>query len=152
MKASYPVAAVTVAALAVAGLSPVSAEDKAPTSTASATATVTTPPTPTATATPTATPHAPTSTATPDGPTPVTVTVTAPAVTATTTPFRATGPSSEFINKGILDERGKEIFAYINFAIAMLSGLLQAFALVLSASPDLQARLKSMLSRVGIKA
>lgn len=144
MKATYPVAAATVAALAVAGLSPVSAQDKPQTS-----------PTPaaTATATPTATPTSttPTSTATPEGPTPVTVTVTAPAVTATTTPFRATGPSSEWINKGALDERGQEIFTYISFALSMIGGLLQAAAFVAAASPNMQAQLKAMLARVGIK-
>ena len=146
MKATYPVAAATVAALAVAGLSPVSAQDKPQTSpTPAATATAT----PSATATPTST--TPTSSATPEGPTPVTVTVTAPAVTATTTPFRATGPSSEWINKGALDERGQEIFTYISFALSMIGGLLQAAAFVAAASPNMQAQLKSMLARVGIK-
>ena len=146
MKATYPVAAATVAALAVAGLSPVSAQDKPQTSpTPAATATTT----PSATATPTTT--TPTSSATPEGPTPVTVTVTAPAVTATTTPFRATGPSSEWINKGALDERGQEIFTYISFALSMIGGLLQAAAFVAAASPNMQAQLKSMLARVGIK-
>ncbi|MDK8305726.1 hypothetical protein QP866_03065 [Corynebacterium imitans] len=146
MKATYPVAAATVAALAVAGLSPVSAQDKPQTSpTPAATATAT----PSATATPTTT--TPTSSATPEGPTPVTVTVTAPAVTATTTPFRATGPSSEWINKGALDERGQEIFTYISFALSMIGGLLQAAAFVAAASPNMQAQLKSMLARVGIK-
>lgn len=146
MKATYPVAAATVAALAVAGLSPVSAQDKPQTSpTPAATATAT----PSATATPTTT--TPTSSATPEGPTPVTVTVTAPAVTATTTPFRATGPSSEWINKGALDERGQEIFTYISFALSMIAGLLQAAAFVAAASPNMQAQLKAMLARVGIK-
>ena len=146
MKATYPVAAATVAALAVAGLSPVSAQDKPQTSpTPAATATAT----PSATATPTST--TPTSSATPEGPTPVTVTVTAPAVTATTTPFRATGPSSEWINKGALDERGQEIFTYISFALSMIGGLLQAAAFVAAASPNMQAQLKAMLARVGIK-
>ncbi|MCG7277749.1 MULTISPECIES: hypothetical protein [Corynebacterium] len=146
MKATYPVAAATVAALAVAGLSPVSAQDKPQTSpTPAATATAT----PSATATPTTT--TPTSSATPEGPTPVTVTVTAPAVTATTTPFRATGPSSEWINKGALDERGQEIFTYISFALSMIGGLLQAAAFVAAASPNMQAQLKAMLARVGIK-
>ncbi|WP_297586650.1 hypothetical protein [uncultured Corynebacterium sp.] len=146
MKATYPVAAATVAALAVAGLSPVSAQDKPQTSpTPAATATAT----PSATATPTST--TPTSTATPEGPTPVTVTVTAPAVTATTTPFRATGPSSEWINKGALDERGQEIFTYISFALSLIGGLLQAAAFVAAASPNMQAQLKAMLARVGIK-
>ena len=146
MKATYPVAAATVAALAVAGLSPVSAQDKPQTSpTPAATATAT----PSATATLTTT--TPTSSATPEGPTPVTVTVTAPAVTATTTPFRATGPSSEWINKGALDERGQEIFTYISFALSMIGGLLQAAAFVAAASPNMQAQLKSMLARVGIK-
>lgn len=146
MKATYPVAAATVAALAVAGLSPVSAQDKPQTSpTPAATATAT----PSATATPTTT--TPTSSATPEGPTPVTVTVTAPAVTATTTPFRATGPSSEWINKGALDERGQEIFTYISFALSMIGGLLQAAAFVAASSPNMQAQLKAMLARVGIK-
>ena len=146
MKATYPVAAATVAALAVAGLSPVSAQDKPQTSpTPAATATAT----PSATATPTTT--TPTSSATPEGPTPVTVTVTAPAVTATTTPFRATGPSSEWINKGALDERGQEIFTYISFALSMIGGLLQAAAFVAAASPNMQAQLKAMLAHVGIK-
>ncbi len=146
MKATYPVAAATVAALAVAGLSPVSAQDKPQTSpTPAATATAT----PSATATLTTT--TPTSSATPEGPTPVTVTVTAPAVTATTTPFRATGPSSEWINKGALDERGQEIFTYISFALSMIGGLLQAAAFVAAASPNMQAQLKAMLARVGIK-
>lgn len=141
MKAPYPIAAASVAVLAVAGLSPVSAQDAPETPTATATATAT--PSATATATP--------PTTTPAGPTPVTVTVTAPAVTATTTPFRAKGPSSEWINKGALDERGKEIFAYISFAISLISGLLQAAAFVVAASPEMQARLKSMLAQVGIK-
>ncbi|MCT2337908.1 hypothetical protein [Corynebacterium sp. p3-SID1056] len=144
MKAPYPIAAASVAVLAVAGLSPVSAQDAPETPTATATATAT-PATPSATAT--ATPP----TTTPAGPTPVTVTVTAPAVTATTTPFRAKGPSSEWINKGALDERGKEIFTYISFALSLIGGLLQAAAFVAAASPDMQARLKSMLAQVGIK-
>lgn len=149
MKATYPVAAATVAALAVAGLSPVSAQDAPKTASAPTTATATATTTPSATATPTTT--TPTSSATPEGPTPVTVTVTAPAVTATTTPFRATGPSSEWINKGALDERGQEIFTYISFALSMIGGLLQAAAFVAAASPNMQAQLKAMLARVGIK-
>lgn len=144
MKAPYPIAAASVAVLAVAGLSPVSAQDAPETPTATATATAT-PATPSATAT--ATPP----TTTPAGPTPVTVTVTAPAVTATTTPYRAKGPSSEWINKGALDERGKEIFTYISFALSLIGGLLQAAAFVAAASPDMQARLKSMLAQAGIK-
>lgn len=141
MKAPYPIAAASVAVLAVAGLSPVSAQDAPETPTATATATAT--PSATATATP--------PTTTPAGPTPVTVTVTAPAVTATTTPYRAKGPSSEWINKGALDERGKEIFTYISFALSLIGGLLQAAAFVAAASPDMQARLKSMLAQAGIK-
>ena len=160
MKATYPVAAATVVALAVAGLSPVSAKSTAPSTTETSATTDAAPagttatPSPSATAAPSPSASA-TGSATPspsqDGPTPVTVTVTAPAVTATPTPFRATGPSSEWINKGILDERGKEIFTYINFAITMLAGLIQALSLVVASNPRMQEQLKAMLAQAGIK-